>query len=195
MQVDISRDLEPSKIDHLFVVLAEGPLDVDLPDVVQDLVRGGITTAGRMAKKQRDAKIAVLFPYTLPNMDDDETAFAVADVLAQSDYKYDTFITVKKEPKKIAIRATVIAPSADAKTLNPKARALAAAVRTVRDLGNGPSNLVTPSWLAERAAEVCKEVGVKCTVYGRREIERMKMGGILAVNRGSSEEPRFVVKE
>src|SRR5204862_6708464 len=31
------------------------------------------------------------------------------------------------------------------------------------------------------------------TVYGRKEIERMKMGGLLAVNRGSAEEPRFIV--
>jgi leucyl aminopeptidase len=36
---------------------------------------------------------------------------------------------------------------------------------------------------------------VKCTVYDKREITRMKMGGLLAVNRGSAEEPRFVVME
>jgi leucyl aminopeptidase len=233
MQVDISREVKLPKIDHLFVLLAEGKTSVELPDAVKAAVksakfegraeeaitilngeprkltliglgkhealtlraaRAGITTAGRTAKKHRDAKIALLFPYTLPGLDADETALAVADVLAQSDYKYDAFITTKKE-KKIAISATVIAPNADAKKLTPKARALAAAVTTVRDLGNGPCNVVTPTTLADRAAEVCKEVGVKCTVYGRREIERMKMGGLIAVNRGSSEEPRFVVME
>jgi leucyl aminopeptidase len=234
MQVDISRDLKLSKIDHLFVLLAEGGLDVKVPEAVQNAVRdskfegrgdevltilageprkitliglgkrdtmnvrcmrGGVTAAGRTAKKHRDAKIAVLFPYTLPDKSADETALAVADALAQSDYKYDEFITVKKEQKRIAISATVIAPEADAKRLTPKARALAAAVTTVRDLGNGPCNVVTPTRLADRAVEVCEEVGVKCTVYGRREIERMKMGGLLAVNRGSAEEPRFVVME
>lgn len=234
MQVDISRDVKLSKIDHLFVLLAEGKLDVEVPAVVKKAIkdagfegrseevltilageprkvtliglgkhealtlrgaRAGITSAGRIAKKQRDAKIALLFPYTLPEMDADETAFIVADVLAQSDYKYDQFITVKKDPKRIAISGTVIAPAADTKRLTPKARALAAAVTTVRDLANGPANVVTPTRLAERAAEVCAEVGVKCTVYGKREIERMKMGGLLAVNRGSSEEPRFVVME
>ncbi|MFL6245451.1 MAG: leucyl aminopeptidase [Thermoanaerobaculia bacterium] len=234
MQVDLSRDVKLSKIDHLFVLLAEGKLHVDVPAVVRKAIadakfegrseeqltilageprkvtliglgkhetltlrgaRAGITAAGRIAKKQRDAKIALLFPYTLPDMDADDTALIVADVLAQSDYKYDQFITVKKDPKKIAITATVIAPDADAKRLNPKARALAAAVTTVRDLANGPANIVTATFLAQRAADVCAEVGVKCTVYGKREIERMKMGGLLAVNRGSSEEPRFVVME
>jgi leucyl aminopeptidase len=234
MQVDISRDARFSKIDHLFVLLAEGKLPA-LPDAIAKATsdakfegradevltllhgeprkltliglgkadaltlrsaRAAITTAGRTAKKRRDVKIALLFPYTLPGLDANDTALAVADVLAQSDYKYDQFITPKKDqPKKIAISATVIAPDADAKKLTPKAQALAAAVTTVRDLGNGPCNVVTATFLADRAAEVCKEVGVKCTVYGKREIERMKMGGLLAVNRGSHEEPRFVVME
>jgi leucyl aminopeptidase len=234
MQVEISRDLKLSRIDHLFVLLAEGKIDADLPGEVKKLVadsgfegrsdealtilgkeprkvtliglgkrevlslrgaRAGITAAGRTAKKHRDAKIALLFPYSLPTLSDDETAMLVADVLAQSDYKYDRFITVKKDSKRVAINATVIAPNADTRKLTPRARAIAAAVNTVRDLGNGPSNIVTPTRLAERAAEVCTELGVKCTVYDKREITRMKMGGLLAVNRGSSEEPRFVVME
>jgi leucyl aminopeptidase len=158
-------------------------------------IRGAVTTAGRTAKKHRDAKIALFFPYTLPNMDADATAVALADALAQSDYKYDPYITVKKEQKRIPIRATLIAPDADAKKLTAQAQAIAAAVETVRDLGNTPANVLTPSELATRAEEVCKRTGVKCTVYGKREITRMKMGGLIAVNRGSVEEPRFVVME
>ena len=158
-------------------------------------VRGAITSVGRAAKKHRDAKIAVVFDYVLPDMDADQTALLVADALAQSDYKYDAFITTKKDQKKIAIDATLVAPNADARRLEKHARAIAEAVRTVRDLGNMPSNILTATRLAERAQEVCKEVGAKCTVYGKREVERMKMGGLIAVNRGSVEEPRFVVME
>ena len=39
MQVDISRDVKLSKIDHLFVLLAEGKHDVDLPDAVRKAIR------------------------------------------------------------------------------------------------------------------------------------------------------------
>ena len=233
MQVDIVRDAKFSKIDHLFVLLAEGALDVKLPAVQKAIreskfegrsdetitilageprkitliglgkrdalthrgVRGAVTTAGRTAKKHRDAKIALLFPYTLPRMDADATATAIADALAQSDYKYDPYITVKKDQKRIPIHATLIAPDADVKKLSAEATALAAAVETVRDLGNTPANILTPTELAARAEEVCKRIGVKCTVYGKREIVRMKMGGLLAVSRGSVEDPRFVVME
>ncbi|HWS70846.1 MAG TPA: leucyl aminopeptidase, partial [Thermoanaerobaculia bacterium] len=86
----------------------------------------------------------------------------------------------------------------DAKQLRvtqTEARAVADGVRTVRDLGNAPSNILTPTTLAARAEEVAKAIGIKCTVYGRKEIERMKMGGLIAVNRGSVEEPRFIVME
>ncbi|MEO8382667.1 MAG: leucyl aminopeptidase, partial [Acidobacteriota bacterium] len=234
MQVDVVREPKLSKIDHLFILLAEGKLDVPLPEAaakaVRDAkfegradesittlageprkitllglgkhealthrgVRAAITAAGRIAKKHRDAGIALLFPYTLPRMDATQTTLAVADALAQSDYKYDRFITVKKEQKRIAIRGSVIAPDGDAKALTATARAMAEAIETVRDLGNAPPNVITPAELANRAEEVAKRVGVKCTVYGKSEIERMKMGGLLAVNRGSVEEPRFVVME
>ena len=234
MQVDIVRDAKLSKIDHLFVLLAEGKHDVPLPAGVKKALqdsrfagrseesitilageprkvtliglgqedalthrgmRAGVTTAGRTAKKHRDAKIALLFPYTLPGMNGDETTLAVADALAQSDYKYDPYITVKKEQKRIPIHATLLAPEADAKALHPTARAIAESVETVRNLANTPCNVMTPTALANHAQAVSKSVGVKCTVFDKREIARMKMGGLLAVNRGSTEEPRFVVME
>lgn len=233
MQVDIVREPKLSKIDHLFVLLAEGKHDVPWDSVKKAIreskfegrsdesitilngeprkvtliglgkadavthrgVRAAVTAAGRTAKKHRDARIALFLPDTLPRMDANATALALADALAQSDYKYDPYITVKKDQKRIDIHGTVIAPEADAKRLTAEARALAEAVETVRNLGNAPANLMTPAELASRAEQVCKRVGVKCTVYGKREIARMKMGGLLAVNRGSDEEPRFVVME
>lgn len=238
MKVDIVHEPNLSKIDHLFVLLAEGATAPDLPGQIRKTVesagfsgrteevitllvaerrkvtliglgkrdtlslrgaRAAITTAGRTARKQRDTHIAVHLPYDLPGFDAEETALFVADHIAQSNYKYDAYITVKKEPAKFPAAATVIPrPDLDKKRikdLSVTARAVTEAVTTVRDLGNTPANILTPERLAERAEEVCKRVGVKCTVYGKREIERMKMGGLIAVNRGSDLDPRFVVME
>ncbi|HET7435374.1 MAG TPA: leucyl aminopeptidase [Thermoanaerobaculia bacterium] len=243
MQVDISREPKLAKIDHLFVLIAEGkPELADVPETIRDLVsksiadaqftgrsdesitllagtprkltlvglgkanainirslRGALTGAARVAKKQRDKAIAVVFPYTLPGLDAEATTRIAADYLAGSDYKYDVYLTSQKNDKRPAIQATLIAPA----TLEPKrikqltaeVNAIADGIRTVRDLGNAPCNIMTPAALAARAQEVAKETGVKCTVYGQREIERMKMGGLIAVNRGSDEDARFVVLE
>ena len=39
------------------------------------------------------------------------------------------------------------------------------------------------------------ELGVKCTVFNKKKIEALRMGGLLGVNKGSVDEPRFVVLE
>jgi leucyl aminopeptidase len=156
-------------------------------------------TVAKIAQKQRDQRIAVEVVTAVPAVDHHAAPRLIAALLAQADYKYDEFVTQKKDEKRIPIEAVLLtANSLDRKRLREienEANAISDGVRTVRDLGNAPSNIITPSRLAERAADVAKKAGVKCTVYGRREIEKMKMGGLLAVNRGSAEEPRFVVLE
>jgi leucyl aminopeptidase len=162
-------------------------------------VRAAIYSVAKTAKKHRDRNIGVVLPYVVDPLNAEETTRVAADALAQADYKYDAYITTNKDEKPPAIAATLV-PSDGvdgkrAKKLEAESRALANGVRTVRDLGNTPSNILTPTRLAERAEQVAKSVGVKCTVYGKRDIEKMKMGGLLAVNRGSNEEPRFIVLE
>jgi leucyl aminopeptidase len=162
-------------------------------------MRTALYKIAKIAKAQHDRKITVVFPYELPKLSAEETTRLVADYLAAADYKYDAFVTVKKDEAAPAISGTVIAgEGVDAKRarkIEEEARAIATGVRTVRDMANAPGNVMTPTRIGERAEEVAKEAGLKCTVYGRREIERMKMGGLLAVNRASAEEPRFIVLE
>src|SRR5258706_725124 len=161
-------------------------------------LRTAIYSIAKMARKQRDRNIIVVLPYVLPKLGAGETTRVVADALAASDYKYDTYIT-KKDDKSLPISASLVPPpgvdAKHAKQLDDEANGIAAGIRTVRDLGNAPGNLATPTYIGQRAEEVAKHAGIKCIVYGRREIEKMKMGGLLAVNRGSAEEPRFIVLE
>src|SRR5438105_6494306 len=241
MQVTLTREPKWSKIDHLFVLLAENdkrarelPLGASIQKAIDGSgfigradeaitllgneprkvtliglgkrdelsirgVRSALYSVSKTAKKLRDRSIAVALPYTIPRLDAAETTRLVAEQLSQADYKYDAYITVKKDEKNIPIDAAVIPVNGfDAKRvreIEQEVHAIADGVRTVRDLGNAPANVVTPTRLAERAEEVAKAVGIKCTVYDRKDIEKMKMGGLLAVNRGSAEEPRFIVLE
>ena len=190
--------------DETITALSENPRKTTLIGVgkadefTTRALRAGLYAAGKIARKHRDHRIAVAIPYTASGYDAAGTTRFAASVLAHADYKYDAYVTVKKEEKLPPIEATLIAPDLDRKTirtLEEEAQAVADAIRTVRDLANSPPNLLTPTRLAERAEEVAKSVGVRATVYGRKEIERMKMGGLLAVNRGSAEEPRFIVLE
>lgn len=62
----------------------------------------------------------------------------------------------------------------------------------VRNLVNEPSNIVTPSHLAEQAQNISNEFGFECEIKDRKAIEDMGMGLLAAVARGASVEPRFI---
>ncbi len=73
--------------------------------------------------------------------------------------------------------------------------ATAQGVSLSRDLGNLPSNICTPSYLAEQALGMAKTYGFKTEVLGHKDMERLKMGALLAVSRGSREPARLITLE
>lgn len=66
-----------------------------------------------------------------------------------------------------------------------EALVLSDAVNRVRDLVNGPPNYVNVETFAENAKNLSKSNAFKITILDKRDLERMKMGAFLAVNRGS----------
>ena len=77
------------------------------------------------------------------------------------------------------------------KTAN-EARIVGESQNFTRDLGNEPSNRMTPTILAERAKKMCAVVGLKCVVYADK-IKEMKMGAFWSVAQGSDEPPALIV--
>lgn len=76
-----------------------------------------------------------------------------------------------------------------------RARIVANAVSLARLFGDRPANYMTPTIFAKESQRVAKEVGMRCTVLGRNEMEEEKMGLLLGVAKGSHEEPKFVIFE
>ncbi|MDA8163985.1 MAG: leucyl aminopeptidase [Desulfobacteraceae bacterium] len=74
-------------------------------------------------------------------------------------------------------------------------RAAAAAVCAARDMANEPANFMTPTRVAELARDLAGRYGLAAKVLGKKELEKLKMGGILGVNRGSAEPPTLSVLE
>lgn len=64
-----------------------------------------------------------------------------------------------------------------------------------RDLVNEPVSAMNTQVLAEELAKMGAESGLSVEVMGRKKIEALKMGGLLAVNKGSLDPPAFVVME
>jgi leucyl aminopeptidase len=75
------------------------------------------------------------------------------------------------------------------------AKCVADGVALARDLGNQPSNVVTPGRLAEEAMKIGRELPVQVRILEREDMEELKMGSFLGVSRGSEEPPKFIILE
>ena len=72
---------------------------------------------------------------------------------------------------------------------------MAEEINACRRLANTPGGEMTPSVLAKAAMNAAKGTDIQVTIFGKTEIKKLKMGGILGVAEGSREEPKFVVME
>jgi leucyl aminopeptidase len=63
----------------------------------------------------------------------------------------------------------------------------------VRDLVNEPAQVKTPTYLANVAAKLGKECGLRVEVWQGQRLKAAKMAGLLAVAQGSQEPPRLIV--
>ncbi len=69
----------------------------------------------------------------------------------------------------------------------------AEAVIFARNLVTEPSNIATPTFIAETAKKIADETGLECRIIDREEAKRLGMNTFLAVSSGSSEPPTFSV--
>lgn len=113
-------------------------------------------------------------------------------------YRYDEFVTDedKKRPAKLTV---VIADSGSGK-LTQFRRGISAGTVTgsaqnyARTIANRPANIINPVSLAAEARKLARNtVGLQCIVMDEKQLRAKKMGGILAVGRGSVTPPRLII--
>ncbi|MGG0656716.1 leucyl aminopeptidase [Rummeliibacillus pycnus] len=68
----------------------------------------------------------------------------------------------------------------------------ATAVNEARSLINKPGNMLTSTKLADYALELAKQYNFEIEILDKAQLEELGMGAILAVNKGSKEEPRMI---
>ena len=73
--------------------------------------------------------------------------------------------------------------------------ALAAGVRFAKELGNLPGNICTPTYLANQAVELASAYGMKIEVLEKADMEKLGMGSLLSVTRGSRQPPKLIVMQ
>ncbi len=123
-----------------------------------------------------------------------DAAYLLAEGMALANYQ---FLKYRTEAKKITNTLTTInfsKTSITVKELN-QLSVISDAIYRARTLVNEPLNYLTAVQLAKEIALMGKEAGFKVTTLNKAQIEKEKMGGLLAVNLGSQDPPTFTVME
>jgi leucyl aminopeptidase len=152
--------------------------------------------AAALAAKEAGRLEATSLAWALPESgDDDATAEGLVTGTILAGYRFDRFLSKDPDdPPPPAIESlALLAPEAVA-TAAEAARVCAEAQNRARELQSLPSNVATPSYLARRAREIAStHEAVSAEVLGNEQIAAKEMGGLVAVSRGTAEEPKLIV--
>lgn len=122
---------------------------------------------------------------------------ALSEGLVLSDYQCKDFKKTDKQKKEVTELFLCIPP--DKRAASQKGlktgQILGEATNFAKKLANYPGNLMTPTILAQEAQKQIQNTKIKLTIWDKKRIEKEKMGGLLGVSLGSSQEPRFIIME
>ena len=148
--------------------------------------------AARAAKSKKIKSFALILPTLVEAPAAAQTA---AEGIITGNFDVDTYRSDRLDQQ--LTEATLLIPPAAAADSVEQAIAegviVAESQNLTRALALEPSNLMTPTILAERARAMCAETGLACEVYGPDKIRELKMGAFWSVAQGSEQEPRLVV--
>ena len=65
-------------------------------------------------------------------------------------------------------------------------------IQLLRNLGDEPANILTPTEYVKRIKEVCKECGLKVKIHNSKDLKKLKMNSLLSVSDGSNHDGYLV---
>jgi leucyl aminopeptidase len=117
---------------------------------------------------------------------------AMSEGIALSNYQFIKYLT---NGKVNSLKTINIVGAKFNKTALDQTNILVEAVCEARNLVNEPQNVIDAVTLSKEFKNLGKKADFKVEVLSKKQIESLKMGGLLAVNLGSQTPPTFTVME
>lgn len=137
-------------------------------------------------KKLKEEKVETAHFEGLTNLDS-KSKNAFLEGLLLSSYSFDKY---KKDAKSEIIKVSISKSDFSEQELS-ELIALTNAISQTKTMVNEPVNFLDALKFGEITTEAGKEFGFDTEILHKKEIEELKMGGILAVNQGSTTPPTF----
>lgn len=162
-------------------------------EVDAESLRRSAAGAVSLCREKSINSIQVVLPRKTP-LDTAVILSAVTEGLYLGNYQFDTYKTKKDDDHPTPLRnARIRTDLPGATAIIKKIMVIARNTILCRDLVNETSEKSDSRGIAREAAALRTLKGVSCKIYGKRELEKLKMGLLLAVNRGSKKPPHLVV--
>ena len=142
---------------------------------------------GRTAKKVKKNGVLLLESF---GSDVKVLAQVATEAIGLATFKTGAFKTEDKKPEPTLF---TLAADSDLESAVTKGTVLAEATNQARTLVNLPGNKLTPTVLANEVADFAQKFNLECRIIDKPEMEELGMGGLLGVNRGSTEAPKMIV--
>lgn len=169
---------------------------------IEKLRQASAVSASFARDKGFKAAVTSLHLHDVSGAGSEEVGQAVAEGSLLALYRFGKYKTEKDAVQELSKQLeTLILPERDKQRRSDLEKGAAAgekiatAVGYARDLVSEPAGELTPLAMADRAKELARRHGFKCTILMPDQIKRLKMGAFLAVAQGSHQPPRFVVLE
>jgi leucyl aminopeptidase len=161
--------------------------DYKLPNVA--ILAG---TAARYFRK-RNVKSFALVPRSAE--DGESVASFAAQGVVTSSFELDKYKTADKNKKTIENFVLCVdgGKESDLKEGLRRGEIIGESINFTRELCNEPPNFLHPTEMANRARRMAKETGLKFEVLDEAKMEKLGMGSLLSVSRGSEQPAKLIV--
>lgn len=165
-------------------------------ELTEQQVREVFAEVGKQLHKDRVRTVGVwTAPFCNEEINCEDVAFLASEGISMGSYEYEGYKTSSNEVD-VPLTAVTFITGADAQSITAAGEVgmiSAHAVNEARTLVNMPPNILTATKMAEYATELAATYDLEIDVLGKAEMEELGMGAILAVNKGSVEEPKLIV--
>ncbi len=162
-------------------------------EIDAESLRRSAASAVNLCREKSINSIQVVLPGKT-GLDPGITIAAVAEGLHLGNYQFDAYKTKKDDDRTTPLRsARIFTDLRNAPDILRRVAIISRNTLLCRDLINETSDRSDSRGIARQAAALRSIPGVTCKIYGKRDLVKMKMGLLLAVNRGSKKPPHLVV--
>ncbi|MCK3683236.1 leucyl aminopeptidase [Maribellus sp. YY47] len=144
------------------------------------------------AKLYNELKDANISAVNLINRCNSPLLKAFLEGLLLASYSFDKYL---KEKETFALTEVFVVGDEVSDRDTEDLLNLVRAVFTARDLVNEPNSFLNAPQLSKELEKLSERAGFSLEVFHKQKIEALKMGGLLAVNKGSIDPPTFNILE